>query len=220
MVLEKEPGPLPGEAMTDSHTGVTRGTGTGGIGTVTVTLEVVDGWIMELTVHAPPGYPDPDVFDYIVDEYIFLVYTTNLVNIIPSCCSPGATEFGMEIITVVIQAAEDALAKNKAGNAWHVTPLYKADRVTLVSGTAAGSAAGSGHGGFTPLTVQLEAELGYIRQVTVSGGNETRGQAAFTAIPPRMAAQNSVVVDNVSGATETSLAIREAAGKALQALID
>ena len=120
---EEEPWELPeAKPMTDSNNGVTQGTGMGENGTITVILTVENGWIMEITIDGP--MEDTDWFNYVTEEYIFIVYTTNLVDIIPQCCSPSnSNASGRAIIEGIIQAAKNALAKNKANGPWYEAPV-------------------------------------------------------------------------------------------------
>ena len=200
------------QAMLDSHTGVTRGTGMGEQGTITVILTVIDGWIMELSIDGPAE--NHDLFQFVHDEYILLVYTTNLVDVVPDCCSNlNSTDITRVILAGMVQAAEHALAKNKAGNDWYVIPIYQEDGTTLIAGTAMGSA----QLGLETITIELKADAGYITQLSLSGILEY--PSGMEAHFKRMIAQNSVIVNNISGAQELSLAVREAAHSALQKLV-
>ena len=210
MILEEEDPPwIPPEGSfnKDYHTGFTRGTGTGELGLITVTLFVKDGWIWEVFIDAPAE--DPDMAWLVTEEFSYLVYQTNIVDVKPECCSSANSKTGLAIYNGVIQAAKEALNKNMAGNGWYVTPVYKTDGITLISGTAEGE--------FETFTIQLDTDQGFITQVTVTGGDEPVGMAAYSA---RMIAQNSVFVDLIPDDENASLAVREAAEKALQKLVE
>ena len=200
------------QIMLDTHTGVTRGTGMGEQGTITLILTVIDGWIMELAIDGPAE--DPDIFQLVNNEYMLLVYITNLIDVVPDCCSSiNSTDTTRAILAGIVQAAEQALAKNKAGNDWYVTPIYREDGTTLISGSATGSA----QFGLETITIELRADMGYITQLALSGLPEY--PAGMEALFARMINQNSVIVNNISGAQELSLAVREAAQNALSNLV-
>ncbi len=77
------------------------------------------------------------------------------------------------------------------------------------------SAAGQGHGG--EVTVNLTIAKGKISDISITGENETPGlgSRAMENLAQAIIREQSADVDSVSGATETSKAVLDAAGRAL-----
>ena len=190
--------------LADTHTGITQGSGMGVTGIIVITLTMIDGWIKDIFID-PPTIEEWYLLEVVEDEYISLVLETNMIDVQPCC---GFLE--TDTFDGVVAALAEAMDKNKRGNDWHITPIFKADGITLVSGTAAGSA----QAGSRTVNVELEVEEGYISKVTISGGNITQVMVDF--FEQRMKAQNDVIVDIFPGAQAVSIAVREAAQKALQ----
>lgn len=80
-------------------------------------------------------------------------------------------------------------------------------------GTYEGSAANGQHG---DLTVKVTVANGNISQVEVTSETEGPGTQAAEQLPPEIVKAQSTNVDDVSGATETSTAIKEAVNAALE----
>ena len=78
-----------------------------------------------------------------------------------------------------------------------------------------GTGTAKGHGG--DVTVTIKATDGVLTEVTAVGEGEDMGGKALETLPPLMAENNTINVDAISMATETSTAIKEAAALALQA---
>ena len=92
---------------------------------------------------------------------------------------------------------------------------------TLCSATAEGDrvvASGVGQGIDGDVVVEVEADAGTIYRVEVTQQNETPGigSVAVEKLPGEIVAANSILVDDISGATVTSTAIKTAIRAALE----
>ncbi len=77
-----------------------------------------------------------------------------------------------------------------------------------------GTGKAKGHGG--DVTVTIHATDGVLTAVEAVGEKEDMGGMALAELPEQMVAGNTINVDAITGATETSDAIKEAAAKALK----
>ena len=86
-----------------------------------------------------------------------------------------------------------------------------------VSGTATGSA--QGYGG--PVEVTVTIKDGFITDVSINAASETMAiaGAVLRRAPDMIKEYNSSDIDNVSGATKTSLAIKQAAQEAIDKIV-
>ena len=95
---------------------------------------------------------------------------------------------------------------------------FEAEPIGTVTGTARGVAIGySGS-----IDVYITMEDGFIVDVVIRGGMEARssfGNTAMTRAPDMIKRRNSAQIDNISGATITTLAIKQAAQSAIDQIV-
>ena len=104
------------------------------------------------------------------------------------------------------------------------TALFLASALALVLGSGAAmagekvTATGTGQGIDGDVVVQVEADAETLYSIEVLEQNETPGigSVAVEELPAAMVEANSIMVDDIAGATVTSTAIKDAIRQALE----
>lgn len=173
-----------------------------------VSVVVTDGKISEVKVIAhdeTPGISDPAISGI---PTAIVESSSPLVDVVS-----GATYTS----TAIIEAVQNALAAGPIGAEEPAEEIIPADRV-YVDGLYEGSSDAGMHPG---LKVSVEIVGGKIASVKVIAHDETPGisDPAISGMPQAIVSANTPSVDLVSGATYTSMAIKEAVTLALEGAV-
>lgn len=173
-----------------------------------VSVVVTDGKISEVKVIAhdeTPGISDPAISGI---PTAIVESSSPLVDVVS-----GATYTS----TAIIEAVQNALAAGPIGAEEPAEETIPADRV-YVDGIYEGSSDAGMHPG---LKVSVEIVGGKIASVKVIAHDETPGisDPAISGMPQAIVSANTPSVDLVSGATYTSMAIKEAVTLALEGAV-